>query len=106
MCWEKVRLRDSVRDDHMLIEIEPKFAGQHFGLGTVDITQLVISAHLRDQTLYPISKWPLFVYVGRILDKAIIESRAFTREQVELIAWGALFRTLEEASDHADRFQR
>jgi hypothetical protein len=36
----------------------------------------------------------------------VVESSAFTREQVELIAWGTLFRTCEEASDHARRFQR
>jgi hypothetical protein len=40
------------------------------------------------------------------VDKAILKSREFTREQVELIAWGTLFRTREEASALAKRFQR
>jgi hypothetical protein len=105
-CWERARLRDVVRDDHMLIDIEPGLTGQRFGLGSVDITQLIISARHRGETLYPISEWPLFVYVARILDRAIIESLSFTREQIELLAWGALFRTREEALDHAQRFQR
>jgi hypothetical protein len=105
-CWRRARLRDDVRDDHMLIDIEPPLDGQRFGMGATDITQLIISARHQGQTLYPISEWPFFVYVARIVDRAIIESRSFTREQVELIAWGALFRTREEASDHAQRLQR
>lgn len=105
-CWQRARLRDVVRDDHMLIDIEPGLIGQGFGLGSTDITQLIISARYSGKTLYPISEWPFFVYVSRILDRAIIESGSFTRDQIELIAWGTLFRTREEASDHAQRFQR
>jgi hypothetical protein len=105
-CWEKARLRDNVRDDHMLIDIEPALDGQRFGLGADDITQLIVSAGHRGQTLYPIAEWPFYVYVARIVDKAIIESREFTRKQVELIAWGTLFRTREEALALPNRLQR
>ena len=105
-CWERARLRDVVRDDHMLIDIEPALDGQRFGLGSTDITQLIISARHRGQTLYPVSEWPSFVYVARVLDNAVLESRAFTREQVDLVAWGTLFRTREEASELAKRFQK
>lgn len=105
-CWHRKRLRDDARNDHMLLDIDPPLDGQRFGMGATDITQLIISARHQGQTLYPISEWPFFVYVTRIVDRAIIESRSFTREQVELIAWGGLFRTREGASDHAQRFQR
>jgi len=105
-CWWRARLRDAARDDHMLVDIEPALSGQRFGLGCADITQLIISARHRGKTLYPISEWPSLVYVSRIVDTAIIESQSFAREQIELIAWGAIFRTREEASDHAQRFQR
>lgn len=102
-CWQQAQLRDNVRDDYMLIDIEPALDGQRFGLGATDITQLIVSARRQGQTLYPISEWPFFVYVARIVDEAVLESHVFTREQVELIAWGMLFRTHEEASDHAKR---
>jgi DNA-binding helix-hairpin-helix protein with protein kinase domain len=105
-CWQNARLRDDVRGDYMLIDIKPALSGQRFGLGATDITQLIISARHRGQTLYPISEWPFFVYVARIVDKAVFESHTFTREQAELIAWGTLFRTREEASDHAKKFQK
>jgi hypothetical protein len=104
-CREKGRLRDDFRDDHMLIEIDPPLDGQRFGLGAREIKQLIISAHSLGQTLYPIVAWPCYVYVVRILDEAVLETRAIRPEQVELIAWGVLFRTLEEASKYAKRFQ-
>jgi hypothetical protein len=104
-CWQRTRLRDEVRDDHMLIEIEPALEGQRFGLGSMDVMSLVLSSRHRGQTLFPISEWPSFVYVARILDDAVLTSRTFTRDQVELIAWGTLFRKLEEATDHAARLR-
>jgi hypothetical protein len=103
-CWEKTRLRDALRDDHMLIRIEPVLDGQRFGLGATNVTQLVISARHRGQTLYPISEWPSFVYVARILDDAVVESRRIIGGQVELIAWGMLFRARKEALNYAKRF--
>lgn len=105
-CWQKARLRDEARDDHMLIEIEPTLDGQRFGLGAKDVTSLIISARHHGQTLFPISEWPSFVYVARVLDDTVLSSASFTRKQVELIAWGTLFRTLEEATDHAERYRQ
>jgi hypothetical protein len=105
-CWQKARLRDEVRDDHMLIEIEPALDGQRFGLGSADITSLIISSRHRGQTLFPISEWPSYVYVARVLDNAVLSSATFARDQVELIAWGMLFRTREEADDHAARYRQ
>jgi hypothetical protein len=33
-CWSKARLRNTHRDDYMLIEIEPPIIGQAYGSGT------------------------------------------------------------------------
>jgi hypothetical protein len=89
----------------MLLDIEPPLDGQRFGLGSADITQLIISTRHCGQTLYAISEWPFFVYVSRVVDNALLESRSFTREQIELVAWGTLFRTYGEALDHAAKFR-
>ncbi len=103
-CWERARLRDAVRDDYMVIEIEPALEGQRFGLGATDITQLILAPRGLRQTLFPVSEWPSSVYVLRAVDDTVFDTGMFTREQVELIAWGTLFRTREEASDLARRF--
>jgi hypothetical protein len=42
-CWERARLRDLARDDHMLVEIEPPVIGQNYGLGNQDTTNLILS---------------------------------------------------------------
>jgi len=105
-CWSKGRLRDEIRDDYMLIDIEPSLDSQCLSLVPSDITSLVISSRHRGQTLFPISEWPSFVYVSRILDSEILASLTFSRAQVELIAWGVLFRTLQEASSHAEGLAR
>lgn len=105
-CWQRTRLRDDIRDDHMLVQIEPVLSGQCFGLLETDIQYLIISSRHQGETLYPVSEWPSFVYVARILDDTVFKTRVFTNRQVELIAWGTLFRVREEAENHARRFQR
>jgi hypothetical protein len=87
----------------MLVEIEPTLLGQPFGLGDRNVSRLILSARHQGYTLYPITEWPSHVYVSRILDETILETLVFTKEQVELIAWAMIFRTMEEAEAHAQR---
>jgi len=105
-CWQKARLRDPARDDHMLVEIDPPLIGQSFGLGGKDITQLIVSGKHQGDGLFPITAWPLSVYVARILDDSIVKTGSFTRGQVELIAWAMIFRTFDEAAAHAAKMAR
>jgi hypothetical protein len=99
----KGRMRDSVRDDYMLVGIHPLLSGQDFGLGSRDISDLILSTRLQGFTLYPITQWPVTVYVTRILDESIVRSMTFNSSQVELIAWGQLLPTLEEAEKVANQ---
>ena len=89
----------------MLVEIDPPVIGQHYGLGSKDITNLILSSRHEGFTLFPVKEWPCHVYVARILDDAIPKTTSFTRDQVEVIAWGMIFRTLDEAKAHARKFQ-
>ena len=89
----------------MLVEIEPPLIGQNYGLGSQDITNLILSARHEGFSLFPVHEWPCHVYVARILDDTVTERLAFTRSQVEVIAWGMIFRTLDEANAHAKKFQ-
>ena len=84
----------------MLVDIEPPMLGQRFGLGASDITSLILSSRHRGQTLYPISEWPSYVYVARILNNQVPSSSVLSQEQVELVAWGAIFKSLQEARDY------
>jgi hypothetical protein len=75
-------------------------------LGNRDITDLILSAKYEGYSLFPVEEWPFHVYVARILDAAIPQTLVFTRSQIEIIAWGMLFPTLEEANAHSQKFQR
>jgi hypothetical protein len=103
-CLIRGRLKDQVRDDHMLIEIQPPLIGQAYGLGGEDIVNLILSAKFEGFSLFPVKSWPCPVYVARILDEAINEALIFTRDQVEIIAWGVIFRDLGEAEAHSKKF--
>lgn len=103
-CWEKARLKDHVRDDHMLVEVEPPIIGQKYGLGGKDITHLILSARHEGFSLFQVKEWPCHVYVARILDDTIIRTLSFTQSQVTIIAWGMIFHTLDEANVHAKKF--
>lgn len=94
-CLEIDRMKDSVRDDYMLVRVEPAFRDDR--IGPLELDQLILSTRLRPYSLYPITEWPVHVYVTRVVDPAILKTLNFTKEQVELIGWGMLFQTLEAA---------
>jgi hypothetical protein len=96
-CWRRQRLRDVGRDDWMLIAIEPPVIGQSFGLGSEDIYLLLVATRHRGQTLFPVSVWPAHVYVARPLDKAILARSEFDDTQAQLMDWGVLHRTYQNA---------
>ncbi len=104
-CWTKARLCDPVRDDYMIVEIDPVLIGQPFGLGDQDISRLILSTRHQGCTLYPATEWPSHVYVSRILDEAVLQTLSFTKNQVELIAWAMIFPTLEAAASHVRKME-
>jgi hypothetical protein len=56
---------------------------------------LIVSPKFEGTSLFPISQWPMPVYVSRILDDTVLTTRSFTPQQVELITWGTLTQKAE-----------
>lgn len=96
-CWAAARLSDSFRDDYMLVSISPVIVGQKYGLGSQDIDQVILSTRLAGTTLYPIRQWPCHVYVMRLRNQLPLATRFIRKEDVEMISWGTLHPTKEEA---------
>lgn len=96
-CWSRGPLRGGARGDHMLVDIQPTVIGQTYGLGGQDISTLVLSSRFDGYTLFPFRKWPCPVHISRILDCGVIGRMAFTAEEVEVIAWGLIFPSADEA---------
>ena len=46
--------------------------------------------------MYPITRWPVPVYVSRILDDGILATLFVKQNQIELIAWGTFLRRLKQ----------
>lgn len=99
-CFELGRMTDSLRDDYMLVRVEPSFRDEQ--IGHVEVDRLILSTRLKPHSLYPIKEWPAHVYVARVIEPTILKRLEFTKTDVELIAWGTLFRTLEDARVFAD----
>jgi hypothetical protein len=96
-CWFKSRLRDAGRDDCMLVAIDPPVIGQPYGLGGEDIYYLLLASKWQGRTLWPISEWPFPVYVLRPLRKSILHDSEVDHTQMQLIEWGLLHRSYEDA---------
>lgn len=96
-CHFVNRVQGYNRDDYMLVKIDPVLSGQSFGLGGEDIEFLILSTVFKGETLFPIQKWPVAIYVARIKDKSIFTSLTFEIGQVDLIAKGSIYQKLDEA---------
>lgn len=97
-CWIKGRMCGEIRDDGMWVIISPPVIGQKYGLGEKDIEDLILFSRLQGMSLFPINEWPLHVYIFRALDNTIFSAGKFIDSQVEMIAWGELYSTLDEAN--------
>lgn len=96
-CYARDRLKDNSRDDYMLVNVDPPIFGQKYGMGGKEISHVLLATRHRGYTLFPVTEWPAFVYVTRILDESILATKSFTANQVELISWGVLYRSEAEA---------
>jgi hypothetical protein len=92
-CWIKGQRRYGDRDDCMLVAIKPPVAGQPYGLGGEDVFHLLLATKWEGQTLWPVSQWPVHVYVLRLLDKSTSNQLEFDSTQAQLIDWGELHQT-------------
>lgn len=105
-CWKSIRLRNAYSDEHLAIEIEPGVVDPSFGLGDHAIKSLIVTSKQLGKTIFPISECPHYVYVSRILDPSILESREFNNDQIEIIAWAKLYLNREDALREVKHFAR
>ena len=102
-CWIKDRIVGPYRDDGVWVVIEPALLGQKFGLGDKNIMRLILFPRHKGTTLLPVSEWPIHVYVLRAIDEAIFQRGQFSAKEALELAWGALYRTYEEAKLETER---
>jgi hypothetical protein len=92
-CYKRVRLYGKDRlDDFMLCDISPYINGQGYGLGDKDITQIVIANRVQGTSLFPISEWPISVYLARITNPKIESKKWVDETNISLIACASLYQ--------------
>lgn len=96
-CWRLRRVLNEFRDDLLLIRIDPPVTGQKFGLGDQDFDEVIVTTHHEGASLFPISEWPLYVHVARLLAPLPDNQTRLQSSGIETIAWAELYPTLEAA---------
>jgi hypothetical protein len=88
-CYRLRRIAGRSGDDYLLVRIDPPIIGQEYGLGDKNIHRVILATKHEGASLFPISSWPAFVHVARMVREPR-EGDTLTREDLELIGWGEL----------------
>lgn len=88
--------------DIMLVRVDPPLVGEKYRLSGLPIDLVILAPHLAGDTLFPISRWPLHVYVVRT-HSASPEKLEFLEDAAsDILAWGELYPTEEAARQGAE----
>jgi len=100
-CWRIRRMKVDMRDDALLIRLDPpllKSVYGRYGLNA-DADVIMVAPRLSGMYLFPINEWPIFVYVCPItvadpqsLD--VVHAGEFIN-----LAWGELYPDYQSALD-------
>lgn len=94
------RIRGDVRDDFLLLKIDPPLTPPKEFPGN-DIDRILVATRHADASLFPIDRWPVYVFVLRILVEDPERRDVLHNDELELIAWAALYRTRSDAKNKA-----
>jgi hypothetical protein len=98
-CWRIRRLTTLHRNDLLLIRIDPPLIGQHYGLGGHDIDFVIVATRHEGATLFPITTWPVYVHVARLLIDLPEDVSELHDHDFQSIAWAELYKTEKDARD-------
>ena len=96
-CRRLKRVATASRDDLLVVEIDPPLIGQKFGLGDGMIRHVIVAPRHQGSSLFPISEWPMFVHVARLLTDNLEHLDKLEECDFESIAWAELYRTENDA---------
>lgn len=82
-----------------LVRLDPAVIGQPWG-AIGDIEYFVLANRFKGEWLFPISDFPCFVHIARILANGVPESDLVDPSDLESVAWGELYRTRYDAEHH------
>jgi hypothetical protein len=85
--------------DCMLVRISPPVNLQEYGV-IEDVDTLVLLSRHSGQDLSTIATFPFFVFITRPLIHDVLDVDTIAKDQLQILAWGELYRTKQDADDH------
>jgi hypothetical protein len=96
-CWVTMQLPELDGRASVLVEVEPPVIGQPFGLGAIDIVNLVLAARSRAARFDQPIRFPMPVLIYRLLDVDATGRKNIQLSDMRLSAWGEIYPTMENA---------
>ncbi|GIK10540.1 MAG: hypothetical protein HND45_04900 [Chloroflexi bacterium] len=96
-CFRIGRLKSNSRDDLLLVRITPPLNGSDYQFPVSKIEKVVVATRFKNESLFPIKRWPVFVYVVAVLVDNLEQIKMLSTDQMRIIAWAELYNSLENA---------
>jgi hypothetical protein len=93
-CYRVRRFPANRRDDYLLIRISPPIEGRNFGLGDIEVSEVVIASRHNGVSLFPVKKWPISVYLLHTIVQNPAERTMLRENELTLIGWAEIYDTL------------
>ena len=92
-CYVIKRIHAVRRDDYLLIKIKPPLDLHARGVPEGETDRLIIASRHKGETLFPVEKWPLAVYV-LLPQNEDPEKRLMLKDnEISLIGWAEIYKT-------------
>lgn len=97
-AWRLKRLASEHRDDLLLLRVDPpiSFQDEH-GFESRPLHQVIVASRFREEPLFPITQWPVHVYVLESLVPDPERRDRLQKTEYQLVAWAELYPTEEDA---------
>ena len=100
-CWALRRPTGPFEQQYLWVRVEPPFIGHAIGRAA-DIGQVLLSPHYEGGQLFPLRDLPVSVYIYLPRRDQVLGMGHIEGEDVELAAWGEIYRSEAEAAEVAN----
>jgi hypothetical protein len=84
----------------VVARLSPPVVGQDFNRAS-DIETVILSPRHEDVSIDPVSEFPCFVFIAIPRDGYEVLQSPIRSDDLEIIGWGELYRTRDDAERHA-----
>lgn len=86
------RLRSELRDDLALVEVDPPLPSAIYDTDA-DVCRLILGARHQGASIFPVTEWPLAVYICRLSEADGPVPDAIASEKLSILDWGEIRQT-------------